>query len=93
MQKDTTLIDNVKHVNAMIHLITSIDDESKPSYCKMLAIPQLSKMGIKVKDTTVKGVLSAMYIYKSKYSIGAKPSFRNKKGADIEDRNLDIIVV
>jgi hypothetical protein len=85
MQKDTTLIDNVKHVNAMIHLITSIDDESKPSYCKMLAIPQLTQMGIKVKDTTVKGVLSAMYIYKSKHSIGA-----TKKGADIEEIDVSI---
>jgi len=90
MQKDTTLIDNVKHVNAMIHLITSIDDESKPSYCKMLAIPQLTQMGIKVKDTTVKGVLSAMYMYKSKHSTGAKPTFRTKKGAEIEEIDVSI---
>jgi len=89
MQKDTTLIDNVKHVNAMIHLITSIDDESKLSYCKMLAIPQLTQMGIKVKDTTVEGVLSAMYLYKSKHAIASKPSFRNKKG-DVEDIDVSI---
>jgi len=90
MQKDATLIDNVKHVNAMIHLITSINDESKLSYCQMLAIPQLTKMGIKVKDTTVEGVLSAMYLYKSKHSIISKPSFRNKKGADIEEIDVSI---
>ena len=89
MQKDTTLIDNVKHVNAMIHLITTVDDESKLSYCKMLAIPQLAEMGIKVKDTTVKGVLSAMYLYKSKHAIASKPSFRNKKG-DVEDIDVSI---
>lgn len=90
MQKDTTLIDNVKHVNAMIHLITSINDESKLSYCNMLAIPQLTQMGIKVTDTTVKGVLSAMYLYKSKHAIASKPTFRNKKGADIEDIDVSI---
>jgi len=89
MQKDTTLIDNVKHVNAMIHLITSINDESKLSYCKMLAIPLLTQMGIKVKDTTVKGVLSAMYLYKSKHAIASKPFFRNKKG-DVEDIDVSI---
>jgi len=89
MQKDTTLIDNVKHVNAMIHLITSINDESKLSYCNMLAIPQLTKMGIKVKDTTVEGVLSAMYLYKSKHAIASKPTFRNKKG-DVEDIDVSI---
>lgn len=93
MQKDITLIDNVKHVNAMIHLITSINDESKLSYCKMLAIPQLTQMGIKVKDTTVKGVLSAMYLYKSKHSITSKPTFRNKKGGDIEEIDVSIPTV
>ena len=90
MPKDTTLLDNVKHVNAMIHLITSINDESKLSYCKLLAIPQLTKMGIKVKDTTVKGVLSAMYLYKSKHKPASKPDFRNKKGADIEEIDVSI---
>ena len=89
MPKDTTLIDNVKHINAMIHLITSINDESKLSYCKLLAIPQLTKMGIKVTDTTVKGVLSAMYLYKSKHSTTIKPTFRNKKG-DVEDIDVSI---
>lgn len=90
MQKDTTLIDNVKHVKAMIHLITTVDDESKLSYCKLLAIPQLTQMGIKVTDTTVKGVLSAMYLYKSKHAIASKPTFRNKKGADIEEIDVSI---
>ena len=90
MQKNTTLIDNVKHVNAMIHLITSIDDESKLAYCKMLAIPQLKEMGVKVSDTTVKGVLSAMYLYKSKHAIASKPTFRNKKGDNIEEIDVSI---
>lgn len=90
MQKNTTLIDNIKHVNAMIHLINSIDDESKLAYCKMLAIPQLKEMGVKVPDTTVKGVLSAMYLYKSKHAIASKPTFRNKKGTDIEEIDVSV---
>lgn len=90
MNKNVTLIDNIKHVNAMIHLITSIDDESKLSYCKMLAIPQLKEMGVKVSDTTVKGVLSAMYMYKSKHAIASKPDFRNKKGDNIEEIDVSI---
>ena len=61
MQKDTALLDNVKHINAMIHMISSINDESKMSYCELLAIPQLKEMGIKVKDTTIEGVLRAMH--------------------------------
>ena len=92
MPKDTTLIDNVKHINAMIHMITTVDDESKLSYCKLLAIPQLTQMGIKVTDTTVKGVLSAMYLYKSKRSTTSKPTFRNKKG-DVEDIDVSIPTV
>ena len=89
MPKDTTLLDNVKHVNAMIHLITTVDDESKLSYCKLLAIPQLTKMGIKVTDISVKGVLSAMYLYKSKHKPASKPTFRSKKG-DVEDIDVSI---
>lgn len=84
MTKDTTTLDNVKHVNAMIHLISSIDDESKMSYCELLAIPQLTKMGIKVTDTTIEGVLSAMYTYKAKHKPASKPDFRRMTGDEIE---------
>jgi hypothetical protein len=31
-----------------------------------------------------------MYLYKSKYAIASKPSFRNKKGADIEEIDVSI---
>ena len=90
MQKDTTTLDNVKHVNAMIHLISSIDDESKMSYCELLAIPQLKEMGIKVKDTTIEGTLSAMHAYKAKHKSVSKPNFRNKKSGDVEDFDVSI---
>ena len=85
MQKDTALLDNVKHINAMIHMISSINDESKMSYCELLAIPQLKEMGIKVKDTTIEGVLRAMHTYKAKHKSVGKPNFRNKKSDDVED--------
>ena len=90
MPKDTTTLDNVKHINAMIHLISSIEDSSKMSYCELLAIPQLTKMGIKVKDTTIEGVLSAMYMYKAKHKPASKPDFRNKKGADTIEIDVSI---
>ena len=89
MQKDTALVYSLQRINALIHLITTVDDESKLSYCKMLAIPQLTQMGIKVKDTTVEGVLSAMFLYKSKHAIASKPTFRNKKG-DVEEVDVSI---
>lgn len=90
MQKDTTILDNVKHINAMIYLISSVEESSKLNYCKLLAIPQLKKMGIEVKDATIKGVLSAMYAYKTKHRPSIKPNFRNKKGDDIEEMDISI---
>lgn len=90
MPKDTTTLDNVKHINAMIHLISSIEDSSKMSYCELLAIPQLKEMGIKVKDTTIEGVLSAMHAYKAKHKPVSKPNFRNKKSGDVEDFDVSI---
>jgi len=90
MPKDTTLLDNVKHVNAMIYLINSIDDSAKKSYIELLAIPQLREMGVKIKDTTIEGVLSTMYIYRARYKSKGRPSFRTKKGQEVEEIDVSI---
>ncbi len=90
MPKDTTLLDNVKHVNAMIYLINSIDDSAKKSYIELLAIPQLKEMGVKIKDTTIEGVLSTMYIYRARYKSKGRPSFRTKKGHEVEEIDVSI---
>lgn len=86
---DTALIDNIKHCNAMIYLVNSISEESKLSYCKVVAIPQLKAMGIKCTSDSIQDVLGAMHVYINKHKSASKPSFR-KSGDDTEEMDVSI---
>jgi hypothetical protein len=83
MPKDTTQIDTNKHIDAMVHMLQNIlNDDSKSSYCELLAIPALTEMGIEVNSKDPEKVLKRMIEYRSQFPYGGKPSFRNSRSSD-----------
>jgi len=83
MPKDTTQIDINKHIDAMVHMLQNIlNDDSKTSYCELLAIPALTEMGIEVNSKDPEKVLKRMVEYRSQFAYGGKPTFRNSRASD-----------
>ena len=86
MPKDTTQIDINKHIDAMVHMLQNIlNDDSKTSYCELLAIPALTEMGIEVNSKDPEKVLKRMIEYRSQFPYSGKPTFRNSRALDEDD--------
>lgn len=86
MPKDTTQIDINKHIDAMVHMLQNIlNDDSKTSYCELLAIPALTEMGIEVNSKDPEKVLKRMVEYRSQFPYSGKPTFRNSRASDEGD--------